>query len=251
MKVVFVVAILLVGSLFYLTSCKTTQKVLSQQEVENLPKILEFSKSGCRGKCPVFDLTVYQDGWVVFDGRNFTKHEGKATVQLTKEEFATLQSNCEKADIWKCQPEYGMNIMDIPTTTIQLHEKDRKKKVRWRMRAPESLPTLSNEIMEIVYARNWVERGTVSKDKGIRMPAGAIDNELIIQFKNKIEAREWCKRFERFGMNVKKSLSTMTPIYLVEFDTGKMSPDKMLEMVKNDEEVATAEFNKRLKGGRR
>ncbi len=244
MKIAVIITFLLAGSLMFFSSCKTTQKALTQEEVQALPKVLEYSRTGCRGKCPAFDFTVYQDGWAIFNGKRYTKHEGEATTQLSKEEFAQLQANCQKANLWDLQPAYGMNVMDIPTTTIHFYEKDRDKKVAWRMRAPKGLPTLSNEICQILYNRGWLE--TVKKEKEMSMPVGAIHNEIIVQFNEKVNTDKWCAQYERFGLTKKKALSTLTPLYLFQFDTGKMSPDRMLEMIKRDKKVTSAEFNKRM-----
>lgn len=246
MKIVGIITILLASSLVFFSSCKTTQKVLSQAEVQALPKVLEYSRTGCRGKCPAFDFTVYEGGWAVFNGKRYTKYEGEATTQLTKEEFAQLQANCIKANLWDCESAYGLNIMDIPTTTIHFYEKGRDKEVSWRMRAPEGLPKLSNEICQLLYARDWI--AGLEPDKKISMPVGTIHNEIIVQFKEKVNIEKWCAQYERFDLTKKKSLSTLTPLYLFRFDTAKMSPDKMMEMIKRDQKVISAEFNKRMEG---
>ena len=244
MKIAVIITFLLAGSLMFFSSCKTTQKVLTQAEVQALPKVLEYSRTGCRGKCPAFDFTVYKDGWAVFNGKRYTKFEGEATTQLSKEEFAELQANCQKANLWDYQAAYGMNVMDIPTTTIHFYEEGRDKKVAWRMRAPKGLPALSNEISQILYDRGWLE--ALAQDKEIRMPAGAIHNEIIVQFNEKVNTEKWCAQYERFDLTKKKALSTLTPLYLFRFDTAKMNPDKMLEMIRRDKKVTSAEFNKRL-----
>ncbi len=249
MKIAAIVPFLLVGSLIFFNSCKitqkaVTQKVLTQEEIQALPIVLTYKRTGCRGRCPAFNFTVYEDGWAVFNGKRYTKYEGEATTQLTKEEFAQLKANCQKADLWSHRPAYGMNVMDIPTTTIHFYEKDRDKKISWRMRAPEALPTLSNEISQLLYDRGWLE--PLEQDKAIRMPAGAIHNELIVQFNEKVNLEKWLTQYQRFDLVTKKSLSTLTPLYLFSFDTGKMSPDKMLEMIRRDKQVTSVEFNKRL-----
>lgn len=242
MKLITIIAIAIAASLVFLTSCKTTNKVLSQAQIEELSKVLEYSKTGCRGKCPIFDFTVYEGGHVVFNGKMFTKYEGQATDKLTKEEYASLQANCQKADLWQKQAEYGMNIMDIPTTTVHFYEKDRDKKIQWRMRAPQELPDLSNEIVQLLVDRGWIQE--LKKEVGVRMPNGAISNELIVQFKEETEIKRWCKQYVQYDMKLKRGISKKT--YLVNFDTGKMSPDKMLEIVRNNVEVMSAEFNKRM-----
>ncbi len=245
MKLLIGFTAILFSFAFFNFSCKSSQKALSQQEIQDLPKVLEYARSACFGKCPHFDLSIHENGWMIFDGKRFTKQEGIAIDKLSKEELTQLIADCRAADLWKYQSEYGMNVSDLPTISIHFFEKEKDKKVKWKMRAPTALPTLSNKIMQLVYARDWVEN-TRKNDKGIALPEGVIENELIVQFKDKIEASQWAQKYERFGLKVKKSLSTLSHIYLLSYDTGKMPPDRMLAMIKKDEEVATAEFNKRM-----
>lgn len=242
MNQTILITITLAIGLIFLTSCKTTQKVLTQTQIEELPKVLEFSKTGCRGRCPIYDFTVYEDGWVIFNGKRFTKYEGQATDKLTKEEMTTLQANCEKANLWQKEAKYGMNIMDIPTTTIHFYEKNRDKEIKWRMRAPQELPDLGNEIIALLIKRDWIE--VRKKAVGVKLPNGAIGSEIIVQFKKETDIKRWCAGYDRYGMRLKRGISKKT--FLVQFDTGKMPPDKMLEIVRNNLEVATAEFNKRM-----
>lgn len=244
MKVTIVIALVLTASLIFFASCSTTQKVLNQTEIEALPKVLTFSKGGCKGRCPIFDLTVYENGWMVFDGKMWTQQEGKATGQLTKEEFAQLQKDCEAANVWNKEAEYGMNIMDAPTTTIHLFEKDRDKQIRWRIRAPEELPTLSGKIMQIIIDRGWIEG--LKKDTSARLPTGAITDEIIVQFTEKLNAREWCSNYALYGLKVERTLSTMTPLYLLKFDAERTPPQKMLQIIQRSKKVASAEFNKKM-----
>ena len=244
MKLTIITAIVLIGSLIFLASCSTTQKVLTQEEITALPKVLEYKKGGCKGRCPIFDLTVYENGWMIFNGKMWTKQEGMATAQLTKEEFAQLQADCDKADVWSKEAEYGMNIMDAPTTTIHLYEKNRDQQVQWRIRAPKSLATLSNAITQIIIDRGWLEG--LKKDTAARMPAGAITDEIIVQFTEKLNVKEWCTNYALYGLKVERTLSTLTPLYLLKFDAEKTPPNKMLEIIKRSKKVASAEFNKKM-----
>ena len=244
MKLLISLSIVLLCLAFINFSCKSN-KALTLQEIARLPKIVEYSRSACYGQCPHFDLTIYKNGWMVFEGKRFTKQEGTATDRLTKEELSQLIADCKTADLWQYQSEYSMNIPDLPTVSIHFYEEGKDKGVKWKMRPPAALSALSNKLMDLVYVRNWVEN-TGKKDKGIALPNGIIENELIVQFKNKIEPKQWAQKYERFGLKVRKPLSTLSHIYLLAYDTGKIAPDKMLATIKKDDKVATAEFNKRL-----
>jgi len=242
MKLTIIAALVFTASLIFLMSCNTTQKVLTQEEVAALPKILEYTKGGCKGRCPIFNLTVYENGWMIFNGKMWTKQEGEATSQLTKEEFAQLRADCEKADVWTKEAGYGMNIMDAPTTTIHLFEKNRDKQIKWRIRAPEALPILSDKIMAIIINRGWIEGP--KKDTAIRLPNGAILDEIIVQFNEKLDVQEWATPYALYGLKIEKSLSTLTPLYLLKFDATKIPSNKMLALIKRSKQVRSAEFNK-------
>jgi len=80
-----------------------------------------------------------------------------------------------------------------------------------------------------------------------RMPAGAILDEIIVQFAEKLDAKEWCTNYALYGLKVERTLSTLTPLYLLKFDAERTPPNKMLQIIKKSKKVASAEFNKRMK----
>lgn len=227
-------------------SCNSTKNVLSADEIKALPTVLAFSKSACRGRCPQFDMTIYEGGWVIFDGKRFTEYEGKAHDRLTKEEYAQLLNNCRAADLPKYESQYGMNVMDIPTTTIEFFDSGQATKIQYKMRAPDALPRLSNQIMELIYIRDWVKRPNNLSKRGDKLPAGALENELIVHFNENIDINEWCQKYDRFGLASKRIISKSSNIYLLVFNTEQIPPAKMLATVKKDEKVQRAEFNKKL-----
>ena len=238
-------------------SCKTKQKAqvsevikknLTAAEIQQLPKLLEYSKSPCYGTCPHFTMTVYQDGWTVFEGKRFTEKEGIATLQLNPEQLQTLLDHCKAADIWSTEKAYGMRIQDLPTTTVHLYEGDREKSVQWKMRQPDRLKTLDGQLMQLVTDQGWVAKRERSKDRSKKeaMPDITIDNELIVQIRDKIEGTDWALTYKEYGMQLKKPISKMANMYLFTFDTKTIASEKMLELVSADKNVARVEFNKRM-----
>ncbi len=238
-------------------SCKSKEKIqaapsiikkeLTEQEVRSLPKIVAYSKSPCYGHCPSFKMTVYQDGWTIFEGKRYTIVEDTVLIQLTPTQLATLMEQCETADIWTAEKSYGMRIQDLPTTTLHLYEAEKDKKIRWRTRQPERLKTLDRQMMQFIIDQGWVApRKKSDKRKREVVPDVIIDNELIVQLDETIGATAWALQYKEYGMQLKKPISKLANMYLFIFDTSTLDSKKMLALMKEDEKVKRVEFNKRM-----
>ena len=238
-------------------SCKSNQKAqlapsiikkeLTEQEIRSLPKIIEFSKSPCYGRCPSFKMTVYQDGWTIFEGKSNTLVEDTVLIQLTPAQLDTLQQQCATADIWTAEKSYGMRIQDLPSTTLHLYEADKDKKITWKARQPERLKTLNKQVMQLIIDQGWVApRKRSNKRKGEGAPDVIIDNELIIQIDDTVDASEWALRYKEYDLQLKKPISKLANMYLFIFNTATIDSKEMLALMKEDEKVKRVEFNKRM-----
>lgn len=237
-------------------SCKSKQQVqavsmikkdLTEQEVRSLPKIMEYSKSPCYGRCPTFKMTVHEDGWTIFEGKRFTLVEDTVVVQLTPAQLTTLTQQCNTADIWTAEKAYGMRIQDLPTTTLHLYEEGKDKKIQWRARQPERLKNFDKQMMGLVVEQGWVApRKGADKRKREVTPDVIIDNELIIQIEDTKEATEWALQYKEYGMQLKKPISKLANMYLFIFDVDTIDSKKMLALMKEDKSVKRVEFNKRM-----
>jgi len=223
------------------------QKDLTEAEIRQLPKVLEYSKSPCYGFCPHFDMTIYEGGWTIFEGKQHTAKQGIAILKLEKQQLDQMMQQCQEADIWSAEASYGMRIQDLPTTTVHLFEGKKDKTVQWRMRHPERLKQLDGQLMAFITGQGWVApREEVAKDRASNREEVKIDNELIIQLRDKLEGTVWVEKYKEYGMHLKKPISKLANMYLFVYDTKLISADKMLEIIQADEKVARAEFNKRL-----
>ena len=54
----------------------------------------------------------------------------------------------------------------------------------------------------------------------------------------------WFKSYEELGVRVLKRITPNQNYWLITYDQGKVKPEKMLAMLKADESIMEAEFNK-------
>ena len=226
---------------------EVVEKNLSEEEIRQLPKLLEYSKSPCYGLCPHFNMSIYEGGWTIFEGKRYTKKTGIAIMKLSAEQLDTMMQQCNQADIWSAETSYGMRIQDLPTTTVKLFQEQKEKSVQWRMRQPERLKKLDHQLMEFITNQGWVAPRETAKnrDKSERKEI-IIDTELIIQLRDKLDGATWAEKYKEYGLHVKKPISKLANMYLFTYDNLLIDADEIMELIQKDEKVARAEFNKRL-----
>ena len=140
-----------------------------------------------------------------------------------------------------------MQVQDLPTTTLHIYQKEKDKSVQWRMRHPERLKKLDKQLMTFVTNQGWVAPRKTAKDRSVQdRKEVKIDQELIIQLRDKLDGTTWAQQYKEYELHVKKPISKLANMYLFTYNTKLIDPSKMIELMQQDEKVARVEFNKRL-----
>ena len=107
---------------------------------------------------------------------------------------------------------------------------------------PDAVMELEAMLDKIVDEEGWELKEKPASD----LPDNVIPNELIVQISNTTDINVWSRKYAKQNMEVVKALSPNGHFWLVSFDDQIIPPKQMLEFVKNDPEVVSAEFNKKL-----
>jgi hypothetical protein len=104
LKIVTLLAILLLG----------IATVNAQDTDSNVAITLE--RTPCFGGCPVYTVTIYEDGAVVYNGIRFVDVTGEQTYQIEPETVATMLEAIENTGYFEWEEEYNeQTISDLPT----------------------------------------------------------------------------------------------------------------------------------------
>jgi hypothetical protein len=120
---------------------------MSSQQPE---KIFSLNTTACMGPCPVFELSLYGDQRLVFNGIENTKVSGKKEVKLEDEQFEALLGIIESADWVNLKEEYRSNMMDLPTQNFSYNYNGIKKDVSRYGAGPQSISKMSDTILTFV-----------------------------------------------------------------------------------------------------
>ena len=124
-------------TLLFFINTKNIQK-------ENQTLIL-LERTACFGNCPVYSITIKDNGSGIYVGKNFVKNIGEFTFNISKSEIDEILKKAEKIDFWNLKNEYYENISDLPTTYIQI----KNKKIKDYVGAPKQLKELQKLIDNI------------------------------------------------------------------------------------------------------
>ncbi|MWB96829.1 hypothetical protein GON26_20900 [Flavobacterium sp. GA093] len=84
---------------------------------ENYDKII-VSSSGCYGSCPVLNISIDNNGNVIYYGQYYNTKNGIFKSKITKNEYQKIQTNFKKADIKNLKDNYEGSWTDDETITI-------------------------------------------------------------------------------------------------------------------------------------
>jgi hypothetical protein len=84
---------------------------------ENYDKII-VSSSGCYGSCPILNISIDNNGNVIYYGQYYNTKNGIFKSKITKNEYQKIQTNFKKADITNLKDNYEARWTDDETITV-------------------------------------------------------------------------------------------------------------------------------------
>jgi hypothetical protein len=120
----------------------------------NRPLII-LEKTACYGSCPVFKLTVFNNGKLLFNGIENTKLKGNYCGLLKKRELNKLREAFQKKDFFAYKDSYLTQFKDLPTTYITYFREGKSKKIKDYDGAPIDLRDLENMVQNLIDIEKW------------------------------------------------------------------------------------------------
>ncbi|HKS10477.1 MAG TPA: DUF6438 domain-containing protein [Pyrinomonadaceae bacterium] len=131
--------------------------------------VITLQRTVCFGSCPAYKLTIYDDGKVEYEGKEFVKRKGKAEGQITKAELEKLIAEFERIDYLNLADNYTLESKncpqgwtDNPTAVTSLNWKDKKKTIVHYHGCRGSdvldqLTALEDKIDQVANTKRWIK----------------------------------------------------------------------------------------------
>src|SRR5690242_3144405 len=131
--------------------------------------VITLERTACFGSCPVYRLTIFDDGKVLFDGKEFVKRPGIDTSQIKQSDLEELIRQFEKIDYLNLDENYTddpkncpQQWTDAPSAITSFEWKGKKKTIRHYYgcsgsKVAEQLTALEDKIDEVVNTNQWLK----------------------------------------------------------------------------------------------
>ena len=130
--------------------------------------VITLERTACFGTCPVYRLSVTDDGTVSFEGRAHVPQLGRASAQVSPKEVDALLSELERAGYFSfasrytpAEPACGRYSTDSPTAITSVRLESRTKRIEHDYgcgAAPGALTVLERRIDEVLGSGQWTGR---------------------------------------------------------------------------------------------
>jgi (2Fe-2S) ferredoxin len=118
--------------------------------------MITLERTACLGTCPIYKLSIYGDGRVIYEGIRFVKIEGTVTTTISEEKIKQLVTEFQSIDYFSLNDSYEeFNATDMPSAMTSLTVGGKTKTIRHYhgdFSAPKKLTELENKIDHIVFS---------------------------------------------------------------------------------------------------
>lgn len=149
-----------------LASCSDIQKA-SNLSYASFDEI-NLERTGCYGSCPIYAVTIHNDGSVIFQGKGNVKIEGERRSKVSLEDIHFLLNAFEKITFLSLKDSYTSEMdgckevwTDTASQIISLRSNKHIKTVSYYngcmgLSDPEKISWLADTIDILVGTRQWV-----------------------------------------------------------------------------------------------
>ncbi len=122
--------------------------------------VITLERTPCYGLCPVYKLTIYGKGRVVYEGEMFVKVTGKRTSTVSKRKIRQLISEFERIDYYSLKDSYEEYFVTDSSSALTSITIDGETKAiahyHGDINAPEELSELEDKIDETIGSNRWI-----------------------------------------------------------------------------------------------
>jgi Domain of unknown function (DUF6438) len=121
------------------------------QETTNDEAKITLERTACFGTCPIYTVTLYEDGRVVYEGEKYVDVAGEQAINIGEEAFAELMQAVEDVGYFEWDDEYMVeDATDHPYAMTSVTRDGETKTINHYTGDGSAPPELS-------YLENWID----------------------------------------------------------------------------------------------
>lgn len=132
-------------------------------EVNTIPAapmvVAGLKREPCYGKCPSYEVKLYDDGTIKYNGKAHVKNIGYYIAYTSKQAIVNIQTKAEEVGYFGLQRQYPASgrpqIYDVPQVTTFIKIGDKEHRITNRHDGPSTLFKLEDYIEKQLEGLNW------------------------------------------------------------------------------------------------
>ncbi|WP_291724470.1 DUF6438 domain-containing protein [Bernardetia sp.] len=111
---------------------------------------MNYSKSACKGRCPVYTLKIDENQMIVFNGKEYTSVVGLIQMRLPDDAYQELQQLITESKFLETDAVGFNRPFDIPMTTLEIAKGKSSKKQIFYNQTPQDIENLVKFLDKLV-----------------------------------------------------------------------------------------------------
>lgn len=248
MKLTYLLLILITLAVFLTSACDPAV-ILGPQasQADKYDLRVRYHRGSCYGRCEVYTLNVYENGLLIFEGERFTDRPGTWEKSIDRRRVTSLLDSFAKSDFANYPVSFRGQIADAATIEVTYYDEAGKRyETSFKDSAPPELQLLSNKLHDLAHLPNY--RLVSDTIVGLRhVPlANKTRQEIIVQLNEGITAENWVIAYGKQNVQIKNRISPRSPYYIITADPNIMGAEELLNFLRQDKDVVSAQLNGRI-----
>lgn len=141
---------------------KNSNELTNLNDLDSLKKnqstpLIKMKKTPCFGKCPYFEVSIFNDGSIRYEGFKFVDMMGVYTSQINNKKIALIEDYIRRLDFFSLNEVYDARVTDLPSIIIEVNLNGRYHKVKGRYRMPDNFKMFTKFIDNLLLGvDSWI-----------------------------------------------------------------------------------------------
>lgn len=245
MKLTFLLLTITTLSIFLTTACDPAA-ILGPQanQADKYDLRVRYHRGSCYGRCEVYTLNVYDNGLLTFEGERFTDRPGTWEKSIDRRRVTSLLDSFAESDIANYPANFRSQIADAATIEVTYYDDDGKAyETSFKDFAPAELELLSNKLHDLAHLPNYRLVSDTIVGSNARSVGEQEREEIIVQLNEGSNARTWVIAYGKQNVQIKNRISPRSPYYIITADPNLMGAEELLNFLRQDKDVVSAQMN--------
>lgn len=215
--------------------------------------VFSLKKGPCFGKCSVYNLDIYKNNYVVYEGIMNVEKYGIYAKKMKKNEVLALKTAFDNEKFYSFDDHYPIQNSELPTIVISYNKAKAQKTITGSLDRPQTILSLQRSLEKVAKSdgfelvKAYEPKTSVEEvEEKMEDKGDIIENQLIIELNSNVFMAQWLRKYSQYDVQLVKQVAPDLSYWLITYNKTKIAPADIMEKLKQDKELKFVEFNKRV-----